>query len=253
VSYVDDLRRHLASVQEGRVRCSGLDEAQRRWLERAFLQWFEAIPQCEPGDVTRELYRRWSEPEFFRDAVEALHEGLCEHVVAEDSDVIPAVHHALVWILVELFDALAALGDAVDALQADFVRGVVQVARVPACHGRPLLVGHRDRFILALVNLLRNASQAKAASASIEVSVDDGATDVLRMSIDDDGPGVPASHRDRVFQPGISLRPGGSGRGLALVREVVEDELRGSITCTDSPLGGARFTLRLPFTSSGAS
>jgi signal transduction histidine kinase len=59
---------------------------------------------------------------------------------------------------------------------------------------------------------------------------------------------VPEHLRRAIFAPGMSLRPGGSGQGLALVREVVEQEMRGQVSCTDAPSGGARFTLRLPST-----
>lgn len=156
----------------------------------------------------------------------------------------------------EPFDALAALGDAVSALQADFARGI-DLERSPALRGRPLLLGHRERFVLALVNLLRNAAQATATSAIVGLAVADrGATGGpanLTITIDDDGPGVPVEHRTEIFQPGFTLRDGGSGHGLALVREVIEDEMRGTIVCTNSLLGGARFIVQLPFTDTGES
>jgi len=71
----------------------------------------------------------------------------------------------------------------------------------------------------------------------------------VQVTVDDDGPGVPEAHRGSVFQRGFSLRPGGSGQGLALVREVIEDQMRGAVHCGDSPLGGARFSLRIPVTN----
>ena len=66
------------------------------------------------------------------------------------------------------------------------------------------------------------------------------------MSVDDAGPGVPESDRDRVFDDGFTTRPGGSGFGLAFVRRVVETDLAGSVSCEPSDLGGARFVVTLP-------
>jgi nitrogen-specific signal transduction histidine kinase len=52
--------------------------------------------------------------------------------------------------------------------------------------------------------------------------------------------------RDAIFKPGVTLRPGGSGQGLALVWQVIVGEMLGSAVCDDSPLGGARFEIVMP-------
>ena len=62
----------------------------------------------------------------------------------------------------------------------------------------------------------------------------------------DDGPGVPSEHREEIFRQGFALRHGGSGQGLALVREVVEIEMRGAARCEQNDAGGASFVLTLP-------
>jgi two-component system sensor histidine kinase PrrB len=65
--------------------------------------------------------------------------------------------------------------------------------------------------------------------------------------VDDDGPGVPAADRERIFERfvrGSGVGAEGSGLGLALVRQ--QARLRGDdVTVSDSPLGGARFQVRL--------
>jgi signal transduction histidine kinase len=66
------------------------------------------------------------------------------------------------------------------------------------------------------------------------------------VHVDDDGPGVPTHLRAKIFEMGFSTRPKGSGQGLALLKEVVEEEHSGSIIVADSPLGGARFSIHLP-------
>lgn len=80
---------------------------------------------------------------------------------------------------------------------------------------------------------------------AVTVSVDEGRL-IVTTHVDDDGPGVPEARRELIFARGVSLRPGGSGQGLALVREVIEVEMRGTVRCEASPHGGARFTLSIP-------
>jgi signal transduction histidine kinase len=107
-----------------------------------------------------------------------------------------------------------------------------------------MVEGYRGRFVLALVNLLRNAEQAGALSVALNVKVDEGGQGLL-LTLDDDGRGVPPEQRERIFQRGVSLR-GGTGEGLALVREVIEAEMQGKVACQEAPGGGARFLMRLP-------
>jgi len=107
--------------------------------------------------------------------------------------------------------------------------------------------GPRTRFILAMTNLLRNAAQAISGVQDGRVSImTEVFDDHVLIHVDDSGPGVPPEQRRDIFVPGFALRPGGSGQGLALVRQVLEGEMGGTVTCTESPLGGARFTLRVP-------
>lgn len=95
---------------------------------------------------------------------------------------------------------------------------------------------------LVLDNLLRNA--ARYARAQIVVSVL-GVRSWARLVVDDDGPGVPAEHRQRVFDRFYRVgddrarSSGGSGLGLALVAEVVHRR-GGRVAVAESPEGGAR-------------
>jgi len=150
----------------------------------------------------------------------------------------------------EPFDVAPALRDAIGAIQLEFSNEIG--LRLAPEDAYPAVVGHRERFILVVVNLLRNARQAGGDAARVEIALAAEA-DAVVVTIDDDGPGVPAGQQARVFEPGFSLRADGSGHGLALVREVVEGELGGRVSCSSSPRGGARFTVRLPPAGRGAS
>lgn len=104
--------------------------------------------------------------------------------------------------------------------------------------------GDRDALLRAVRNLLDNAL-AVADTVVVEVArTANGPT----MSVTDNGPGVPADQRERIFEPFVRLPPsprGGTGLGLAIVRRTVESH-GGTVTCDPSPTGGARFTMRLP-------
>jgi signal transduction histidine kinase len=144
----------------------------------------------------------------------------------------------------EPFDPLQAIRDAIAAVQAETGRQVEQILPVVL----PPVSGHRSRVVLALINVLRNAAQAvPPTSALIRLHAESvEAARAVLITIEDNGPGVPEEMRRAIFEEGISLRPGGSGLGLALVREVFEKEMRGLVACDASPLGGARFLLRMP-------
>ncbi len=141
------------------------------------------------------------------------------------------------------FDVGACLRDAIAEANGE-AHGIVRLLPLPSL---PPVVGSRVRFVLGLLNLVRNAVQAtrdRAARVELAAEVDGGH---VVVQVDDNGPGVPPAYRHAIFGEGVKLRPGGNGRGLSLVKEVVETELHGVVSCEESPLGGARFVIRLPF------
>jgi signal transduction histidine kinase len=96
-------------------------------------------------------------------------------------------------------------------------------------------------------NLADNA--ATHAAGLVALALVEGADVVI--TIDDDGPGIPAGDRDRVFERFVRLDDarardaGGSGLGLAIVREIVASH-GGTVHLSGSPLGGLRVEVRLP-------
>jgi two-component system, OmpR family, osmolarity sensor histidine kinase EnvZ len=73
----------------------------------------------------------------------------------------------------------------------------------------------------------------------------------LTITVDDDGPGIPAPMREEVFKPFLRLDDarnqdeGGTGLGLAIARDIARSH-GGDILLGDSPLGGLRATVRVP-------
>jgi signal transduction histidine kinase len=113
--------------------------------------------------------------------------------------------------------------------------------RVTVIHPEPVMVRvDREQLAQVLVNLVQNAIDAarSAKEPRVEVHVEPGA-----LHVDDNGPGIPACERERVFEPYFTTKEQGTGLGLAIVKRIISDH-GGSIAIDSSPLGGARFTLR---------
>jgi signal transduction histidine kinase len=91
------------------------------------------------------------------------------------------------------------------------------------------------------------ANGRSAAGITVTVgAMDDG------FYVADDGPGIPESERDRIFETGYSTNEDGTGVGLDVVREIVEAH-GWAVTVTESETGGARFELtELPPTTTDA-
>lgn len=99
-----------------------------------------------------------------------------------------------------------------------------------------------------LRNLLDNA--ARHAAREVRVAVRPRGENAV-ITVDDDGPGIPACDRERVFgrfvrlDAGRSRSAGGAGLGLAIVREIVAAH-HGNVTITEPPRGGTRVVVQLP-------
>ncbi len=108
----------------------------------------------------------------------------------------------------------------------------------------------RGQLTQVLRNLLANARRHAGPGGRVELSAATRGSR-LTLHVDDDGPGIPASERERVFDrfhrsaAGRDRDSGGSGLGLAIARAIVERH-GGRIRAEASPLGGARLTVELP-------
>lgn len=98
-------------------------------------------------------------------------------------------------------------------------------------------------------NLLRNAIDAMPEGGTLTVASAPRDRRVV-VEVADTGPGVPAGEVERIFDPFHTTKPHGTGLGLALAREIVEEH-GGTLTCR-SQAGGAAFVVSLPVTDGGA-
>ncbi len=117
---------------------------------------------------------------------------------------------------------------------------------VTQSHAAPILADASDMRRI-LLNLVLNARDAIAnARGSILVRVEQAGTDV-ELEVADDGPGVPAAQRDRIFEPFFSLRRDGRGAGLGLaVTYALTKEHDGNIVHRPVDDGGASFLVTFP-------
>ncbi len=109
----------------------------------------------------------------------------------------------------------------------------------------PVMLGHYDPLRRAFSNILRNAAEACDEQGDLEIiSAPANGGGGIRIEIRDHGPGVPADIADRIFDPYCTGKPGGTGLGLALVKQTIEMH-GGSIRVTETPGGGATFVVQM--------
>lgn len=109
----------------------------------------------------------------------------------------------------------------------------------------PPLMMQRAHLSEALNNLLQNASEAVGRRGRIEITARAGADETVLITVRDNGPGIPPSQVERVFEPYFTTKERGSGLGLPLVKR--NTEMYGGTIRLESDLGkGAAFILKFP-------
>ncbi len=109
----------------------------------------------------------------------------------------------------------------------------------------PTLLLNRQIFEATVINLILNAAQAAGPKGRIEVHVVPAA-DAVVLHVHDNGPGVPEENLKRIFDPCFTTKPNGTGLGLVAVKMFAAAS-GATITVDRSPLGGALFSLWIPF------
>jgi two-component system nitrogen regulation sensor histidine kinase NtrY len=108
----------------------------------------------------------------------------------------------------------------------------------------PVLLGYYDPLRRAFSNILRNAAEACDGKGELEIVASPYNGGGVRIEIRDHGPGVSREMAQRIFDPYCSGKPGGTGLGLALVKQTIEMH-GGSIEVGDTPGGGATFVVQM--------
>ena len=142
----------------------------------------------------------------------------------------------------EVADLTAVLADVTESAGADHA-GVTLEYEAES----ELPVAGADALYPVFSNLVGNAIEHGGQPITIAVSARrEGETGVVRVA--DDGPGIPETDRDRVFERGVSTDGGGHGLYVA---ETVVSRLGGEISVEESDLGGAAFVVEVPLVGTG--
>lgn len=134
---------------------------------------------------------------------------------------------------------------------ADELRGEARALGGEVLVGGTFDAVEGDEVLLrqAFSNLLRNAVEACTAAALAPMVVIRSEVDrthrLLRVTVEDNGPGIPVESRERVFQPFFTSKRSGTGLGLALVQKIIVFH-NGRIAVGQSDLGGASLQVSLP-------
>jgi len=109
----------------------------------------------------------------------------------------------------------------------------------------------RERIVQVIGNLYENALKFSPAGSEVVTRINQRSESEVVVSVTDSGPGVPADHKEKIFQKFHQLKHGrkmagqGVGLGLAICKTIVEAH-RGQIWVEDNPGGGSVFSFALP-------
>lgn len=106
------------------------------------------------------------------------------------------------------------------------------------------LRGDHRKLLQILVNLVQNAVDAAPSGSLVELTVRESGDGVV-VEVADRGPGLPAALGNRVFEPGVSGKPNGSGLGLTIALALARQH-GGDLSLLDRPGGGTIARLWLP-------
>ena len=114
----------------------------------------------------------------------------------------------------------------------------------------PTVTADRSRLRQLLHNLVKNAIEAQSGECDATVLIQTRSPGAWRehaieLTVQDNGPGVPPTMLDRLFEPYVTSKPKGSGLGLAIVKKIAEEH-GGSVSAANNPSGGARICVSLP-------
>ncbi len=159
--------------------------------------------------------------------------------------------------VIEAFNVHEALERVRSLVLAEFPKGLRIIRNYDT--SLPDVLGDREQLIQAVLNIAHNAAQAlsdeiKTGTAQIELKTRVArsvtfAKQRYKLAMDlhviDNGPGIPADIKERIFFPLVSGREGGSGLGLTLAQNFVQQH-QGSIACDSRP-GCTDFHIQIPY------
>ena len=229
-----------------REMASGLAEARNRQLEAERLQAFREVARRVAHEMKNPLTPiRFAVSALSRNARPEQRESL-EVLQAESSRLEQLAHE---------FTEMGRLpeGPAAEVDLGELVAELTRTALPPGVSttldldpATPRISGHYEPLRRAFSNLLRNAVEAGGVQAGLVVQCRPLGENGAEVRIIDHGPGVALELRERLFAPYVTGgKEGGTGLGLALVRQTIEAH-GGRVRHEETPGGGATFIVTLP-------
>ncbi|MBE7558124.1 GHKL domain-containing protein [bacterium] len=108
----------------------------------------------------------------------------------------------------------------------------------------PDVAGDEEKLRRAFINLIRNALEAMPAGGELAIRLEQG-EDHVTLCFDDTGEGIPPEALDKVFEPYFTTKARGTGLGLFMVRNVIEEH-RGEVEIESRPGAGTSVRVTLP-------
>jgi len=110
----------------------------------------------------------------------------------------------------------------------------------------PVIKVDREQIKRVMINLLDNAMDAIEGEGEITIELShDSKKELLRIEVTDNGRGILAEHKSRLFEPYFSTKKHGTGLGLVIINTIINDH-NGSIQIRDNQPRGTRFIIELP-------
>ncbi len=229
-----------------RAMAKGLSEGRARQLEAERLQAFREVARRVAHEMKNPLTPiRFAVSALSRTALPEQRESL-EVLQAESGRLEQLAHE---------FTEMGRLPEG-PAAEVDLGELVAELSRTALPPGldvtldldaaTPRISGHYEPLRRAFSNLLRNAVEASRGAPQIIVRCRPLGENGAEVRIIDHGPGVGPAVRDRLFAPYVTGgKEGGTGLGLALVRQTIEAH-GGRVRHEETPGGGATFVVTLP-------
>ena len=108
------------------------------------------------------------------------------------------------------------------------------------------IYGDRDQLVRVMNNLINNSLQAIPEGREVKVKVRVSRVEnEVRISVTDNGVGIPPEQREKIFEPRFTTKTGGMGLGLAMVKNII-DGFNGKIWFESVPGKGTSFHISLP-------
>lgn len=149
----------------------------------------------------------------------------------------------------EPIDASRLLEQALEPLRGKLNEQGIEV-KCDFAPGAHIVEVNPPMLVSAMQNLMNNAMEAMSEDGCLSLAIESQGGNVV-MVVADNGMGIEPAMSERIFEPFVTTREGGTGLGLAVVRAVAR-AMGGEAICESVPGEGSRFSLRLPEVSNTA-